>query len=393
MALLRAGASPQNVAALAGTIVASERDGVRSHGLLRLRGFVHSIKIGWADGQARPRIVSEAPGLLVVDAQNGFAQTALAHVRSKLAGMARSNGTAVLLTRNSHHFAALWPDIEEFAAEGFVALTCVNSKKRMAAWEGRRPVTGTNAMAFACPRTGHLPLVWDQSSSVMSQGDVLLAASKGHDVPLGVGCDANGEPTTSSSAILNGGALLPFGGNKGASIAVMIEILAAALTGGPFAFEDESPAQTATTSKGGTVLAHHRSGPRQHCLRRTDFFFVCRRYRCGRAALAGRSSPRSAPQDTERRPSYRRRDVCITAPARELRRAERGRLSANDRRSSLARAPSRHFLPRPPLQDLEVYGAEVRCGGALERSRPDWALATGRLSTVPANRRIILSGS
>jgi delta1-piperideine-2-carboxylate reductase len=254
IALLRAGASPDNVAALADTIVASERDGVRSHGLLRLRGFVHSIKIGWADGQARPRIVSEAPGLLVVDAQNGFAQTALAHVRSKLVGMARSNGTAVLLTRNSHHFAALWPDIEDFAAEGFVALTCVNSKKRMAAWGGRRPVTGTNAMAFACPRTGHPPLVWDQSSSVMSQGDILLAASKGYDVHLGVGCDANGEPTTSSSAILNGGALLPFGGNKGASIAVMIEILAAALTGGPFAFEDASPAQTATTSKGGQFM-------------------------------------------------------------------------------------------------------------------------------------------
>jgi delta1-piperideine-2-carboxylate reductase len=82
ISLLRAGASPENVAALAATIIASERDGVRSHGLLRLRGFVHSIKIGWADGQARPQIVSEAPGLLVVDAQNGFAQTALAHVRS-----------------------------------------------------------------------------------------------------------------------------------------------------------------------------------------------------------------------------------------------------------------------------------------------------------------------
>lgn len=51
--------------------------------------------------------------------------------------MARSNGTATLLTRNSHHFAALWPDIEDFAGAGFVALTCVNSKKRMAAWGGR----------------------------------------------------------------------------------------------------------------------------------------------------------------------------------------------------------------------------------------------------------------
>jgi delta1-piperideine-2-carboxylate reductase len=109
-------------------------------------------------------------------------------------------------------------------------------------------------MAFACPRPGHLPLVWDQSSSVLSQGDVLLAASKGQSVPVGVGCDAQGQPTTSPTAILNGGALLPFAGNKGASIAVMIEILAAALSGGPFAFEDQSRDQSATTSRGGQFL-------------------------------------------------------------------------------------------------------------------------------------------
>jgi hypothetical protein len=130
-ALRAVGVSPENVAAIAGTIVASERDGTRSHGLLRLPGFLHSIQIGWADGQARPTVVSETPSLLVVDAQNGFAQAALAFARPRLASMVRSSGAAILLTRNSHHYAALWPDIEEFAVEGFIALTCVNSKKRM----------------------------------------------------------------------------------------------------------------------------------------------------------------------------------------------------------------------------------------------------------------------
>jgi hypothetical protein len=98
------------------------------------------------------------------------------HVRAKLASMARNNNGTT--HPNSHHFAALWPDIEDFASEGVVALTCVNSKKRMAAWGGLRPLTGTNAMAFACPRPDDPPLVWDQSSSVLSQGDVLLAASR-----------------------------------------------------------------------------------------------------------------------------------------------------------------------------------------------------------------------
>jgi delta1-piperideine-2-carboxylate reductase len=192
--------------------------------------------------------------MCVIDADNGFAQVCLTLTRDRLMDMARATGVAILLARNSHHYAALWPDIEPFADQGFIALTCVNSKKRMAAWGGTRPVTGTNALAFACPRAGHPPMIWDQSSSVMSQGDVLLAANEGREVPPGVGCDADGAPTTSASRILDGGALLPFGGHKGASIAVMVELLAAALTGAPFGFEDESPGATATTSKGGQFL-------------------------------------------------------------------------------------------------------------------------------------------
>ena len=253
-ALLRSGFDSAGAAAISVTMAAAERDGVRSHGLLRLPGFMHSVAIGWADGRARPVIVERSGSLLVIDACNGFAQVALGMARETIALMARSQGVATLLIRNSHHFAALWPDIEDFAAAGLVALTCVNSKRRMAAWGGGHPVTGTNAMAFACPRTGAPPLVWDQSSSVLSQGDVLLAAAEGREVPVGVGCDAEGRPTTSPAAILNGGALLPFGGHKGASLAVMVEILAAALTGAPFGFEDRSPGTTATTSLGGQFL-------------------------------------------------------------------------------------------------------------------------------------------
>jgi delta1-piperideine-2-carboxylate reductase len=40
--------------------------------------------------------------------------------------------------------------------------------------------------------------------------------------------------------VLCGGSILPFGGHKGSSIAFMIEIVAGALTGGPFGFEDRS---------------------------------------------------------------------------------------------------------------------------------------------------------
>ena len=139
--------------------------------------------------------------------------------------------------RDAHHFGALAPDIEPSALAGFVVLSCVNSRKRMNAWGGCRPVVGTNAIAFAAPRSGRPPFIWDQSCSVMSQGDLLLAARDGRDVPVGTGLDGQGRPTTSAAAILDGGTLFPFGGGKGASIAVMVEILSAALTGSCFGFE------------------------------------------------------------------------------------------------------------------------------------------------------------
>jgi len=237
---------------IARTVAACERDGTPSHGLLRLPGYVDAVRTGWADGQAHPVEVSRSASMKVVDARNGFTHYALDLSRGDLMAMAAETGTAILLIRNAHHFAALWPDIEGFAREGFVAMACVTSRARLTAWSGGRPVFGTNASAFACPRAGGDPIVWDQAASLMSQGDLLLAAKEGRPIPMDIGVDAKGEPTDDPEAILKGGALHPFGGRKGASIAFMVEILAAGLTGSVFGYE--SPAKGTLPSKGGQFV-------------------------------------------------------------------------------------------------------------------------------------------
>jgi len=56
-------------------------------------------------------------------------------------------------------------------------------------------------------------------------------------LPDGVGVDREGRATRDPAAILDGGALLPFGGHKGSALSMMVELLAAALTGGNFSFE------------------------------------------------------------------------------------------------------------------------------------------------------------
>ncbi|WP_339531255.1 Ldh family oxidoreductase [Pseudomonas mucidolens] len=233
----RHGTSPEVAAILAHNCASAERDGAHSHGVFRIPGYVSTLGSGWVNGKAQPVVEDVASGFVRVDAANGFAQPALAAARPLLIEKARSAGIAVLAIRNSHHFAALWPDVEPFADEGLVALSVVNSMTCVVPHGADRPLFGTNPIAFAAPRADGPPIVFDLATSAIAHGDVQIAARKGERVPPGTGVDSLGQPTHDPRAILEGGALLPFGGHKGSALSMMVELLAAALTGGNFSFE------------------------------------------------------------------------------------------------------------------------------------------------------------
>jgi len=251
----RHGVSAENAKILAQNCASCERDGSHSHGIFRMPGYVSSLKSGWVDGAAVPVIEDCAGAMIRVDAKNGFAQPALAAARALLIEKVRANGIAMLAMRRSHHFSALWPDVEPFADEGFVALSFVNSFACVVPHGGHSAVFGTNPVAFASPQKNEPPFVFDQASSALANGDVQIAAREGRPLPAGMGVDGQGQPTTDAKAVLNGGALLPFGGHKGSSIALMVEILGAALTGGFFSGEfDWSGHVGAQTPKTGQLF-------------------------------------------------------------------------------------------------------------------------------------------
>ncbi|EIE50715.1 lactate dehydrogenase [Salipiger aestuarii] len=229
---------PEHIAGiLAANCAACQRDGALSHGVFRIPGYVSTISSGWGQPEAMPVIDPGDGALIGVDARGGFAQVALDHARALLLDRVRAQGIAALSIRHSQHFSALWPDVEPFAESGLVALSVVNSMAVVAPAPGAAPVFGTNPMGFSCPRDGQPPYTWDQAASALAHGDVQIAAREGHMLPADAGVDAHGQPTGDPAKILDGGALLPFGGHKGASIAMTIEILAAAFTGGAFSAE------------------------------------------------------------------------------------------------------------------------------------------------------------
>jgi (2R)-3-sulfolactate dehydrogenase (NADP+) len=139
----------------------------------------------------------------------------------------------------SHHFGVAGRHVERLAEKGLVALTVSNTPQAMAPWGGKRPVFGTNPIAFAAPRRDAPPLVIDMALSEVARGKILAAAQKGEPIPLGWAVDAGGQPTTDAKAAL-AGTLIPAGGAKGAALALMVETLAVALTGANFAFEASS---------------------------------------------------------------------------------------------------------------------------------------------------------
>ncbi|MEM6985925.1 MAG: Ldh family oxidoreductase [Pseudomonadota bacterium] len=235
-ALQGQGFSVAQADAIADTITAAERDGCTSHGLFRVPFYVNALGNPGTDARAEPTLDWPAPGLVRVDAANGFCPLALKLGLPALRDTAREQGIAALAINNTYNIAALWPEVESLADDGLVAMAFTAANAFVAPAGGTKPLYGTNPMAFAWPRANQPPLVFDQASSVSARGEIQLHLRDGKPIPEGWAIDANGKPTTDPEAAL-AGAQLPFGGHKGASIALMVELLAGAMIGDLFSFE------------------------------------------------------------------------------------------------------------------------------------------------------------
>ena len=189
------------------------------------------------DGNAEPIVERIAPGMVMIDAQGGFAPLALTVGRMPLIEAAREQGVAVMGLVRVHHFAALWFEVEPLAAAQLCTVACTAYKSTMAPAGGAIPFFGTNPIAFGWPRKNAPPMVFDLASAAMARGELMVAARDGHKVPQGVGLDADGLPTSDPQSILEGGIQLPFGGYKGSNIAMMVELLSGGLIGEHFSFE------------------------------------------------------------------------------------------------------------------------------------------------------------
>jgi (2R)-3-sulfolactate dehydrogenase (NADP+) len=235
-ALLAGGASPLVADATARALIYADLRGLSSHGVSRLPMYVAQLRNGRVDPRAQPVLVADRGAAVLVDGADGLAYPACDLAVATLIARARQYGSAVAGVTRSHHFGAGAAHLHAIGEAGMVGLAFSNSPAAMPAWGGRRALFGTNPIAAVFPRRSKEPLVIDLALSQIARGKIALAARDDKPIPEGWATTRDGRPTTDARAALDG-MMLPFGGAKGAMLALIVELLAAALTGANFGYE------------------------------------------------------------------------------------------------------------------------------------------------------------
>ncbi len=230
-ALVAAGTSEANARPLAVATAQTEADGVASHGLAYIPIYCEHVQCGKVDGRAEPVITRPAPAIIAADAATGFAHSAIDLGFRQLIPVAREMGVAALTVGNSYNCGMLGHHTARLAREGLLGLGFTNAPAAIAPVGGNRPVVGTNPFSLAAPDgDGGIAMLIDQSASVVAKSEIMKHAREGLPIPEGWALGPDGMPATDPDIALRG-SMAPSGGYKGVGVALLVEIMAAAMTG------------------------------------------------------------------------------------------------------------------------------------------------------------------
>ena len=238
-AAMRLGASDAVARSIATAAVRAEAEGQPAVGLSHYVDYLSALESGRIDGQAVAAITRPAGAIILSDAMGGAAHPGFDTAFDDLVATARNFGLCMFVQNNAFTCGALGHFAERLAAVGLVAIAATNGTALLAGAGGTRPVYCTNPLAFAAPVEGQPPLLIDQSSSATAYVNIARAAERGEPIPEGWALDAAGKPTTDARAAVSG-ALLAFGGTRGANVALMVEVLSAGLTGANWSLDAKS---------------------------------------------------------------------------------------------------------------------------------------------------------
>lgn len=227
------GLNPGDAARVAESLVSADLEGLSSHGVALIPLYIERIRKGSVSTTAKPIVIGDHGALVVISAEHTLGQVSAQFAVDLALGRAREHGVAVVAVRHAFHFGAASFWARQFADSGLVGFAFSNTRPLMPAPGGAERVVGNNPMAIAFPAQPGAPVVVDMAMSATAMGKIRLAQANGQEIPEGWATDARGQSTTSPAAAIDG-MLLPAAGPKGFGLAVAIDLLCGALSGGAF---------------------------------------------------------------------------------------------------------------------------------------------------------------
>ena len=229
-ALLAHGAGPDQASHVARAVARAEETGNIICGLYYLESYCTQLTSGRVNGTIEPQVSTPRPGAVVSDARFGFAQPAFARALPTAVAAARENGIASLAVAHSHTCTSLGFFTEQIAAEGLIGIGMTNASAIVAGPGGKSKILGTNPIAFTIPGEDAPVLHADFSTAAVALGKITMAKAAGEPISDAWAVDKDGNPTTDPEAAL-GGALRSAADYKGWALGLLVEMLAAGLTG------------------------------------------------------------------------------------------------------------------------------------------------------------------
>ncbi len=207
--------------------------GVPSHGVRMLPGLVSALREGRVRKDPQLKLLHERPATCVLDGDNGPGRYVSVCAMQHAVERARLAGAGVCLATHTTHWGRAHAYAWRAAQAGMVGICATNAMSSMMVPGALRAVLGNNPLAIAVPREGGRDaVVLDLAMSQAAVGKIGTYAREGKDLPVGWGLDSAGRPTRDPKEALSARKFLPMGEHKGAGMAVMLELLTAALAGG-----------------------------------------------------------------------------------------------------------------------------------------------------------------
>jgi L-2-hydroxycarboxylate dehydrogenase (NAD+) len=231
----------------ADVLIAADLQGIDSHGISRLKPIYYTrIKEGILSPITKIDVVREGPTTAVLDGNNGMGHVISKRAMEMAIAKAKSYGMGMVAVRNSSHYGIAGYYTNMAADAGMIGISGTNARPSIAPTFGVENMLGTNPLAFAMPSDEEFHFSFDAATSVTQRGKIEVYARRNQPVPEGWVIGHDGKSKTDPHQILREltegtAALAPLGGiseetagYKGYGYATVVEILSAALQGGPF---------------------------------------------------------------------------------------------------------------------------------------------------------------